>query len=134
MGTRLIAGVRGDIHRESRARRGRPHCLHDLRHVAEVRNLQRDPRITVLVETGHDYGELRGLMIEGRAQLVIGRPEEAARIGAIVGARYRGGGEARTAAPPRMPAKRCVVRIIPERGRMQAVHRMVLGSRERPLT
>jgi PPOX class probable F420-dependent enzyme len=35
----------------------------------KVRNLERDPRATVLVETGHEYGELRGVMIEAEAHL-----------------------------------------------------------------
>jgi PPOX class probable F420-dependent enzyme len=35
----------------------------------KVRNLERDPRATVLVETGHEYGELRGVMIEAEAVL-----------------------------------------------------------------
>jgi PPOX class probable F420-dependent enzyme len=33
----------------------------------KVRNLERDPRATVLVETGHAYEELRGAMIESEA-------------------------------------------------------------------
>ena len=32
-------------------------------------NLQRDPRLTVLVEAGEDYSELRGVMIQGTAAL-----------------------------------------------------------------
>lgn len=35
----------------------------------KVRNLERDPRATVLIETGHEYGELRGAMIEAEAVL-----------------------------------------------------------------
>jgi PPOX class probable F420-dependent enzyme len=35
----------------------------------KVRNLERDPRATVLVESGHDYGELRGAMIEAEAEV-----------------------------------------------------------------
>jgi hypothetical protein len=48
----------------------------------KVRNLERDRRATVLVETGHGYGELRGAMIEAEADLhrdfatVIGFAEE----------------------------------------------------------
>jgi len=48
----------------------------------KVRNLERDPRATVLVETGHEYGELRGAMIEAEARIhrdagtVIGFAEE----------------------------------------------------------
>jgi PPOX class probable F420-dependent enzyme len=35
----------------------------------KVRNLERDPRATVLIETGHEYAELRGLMIEAEAEI-----------------------------------------------------------------
>jgi PPOX class probable F420-dependent enzyme len=35
----------------------------------KVRNLERDPRATLLVETGHEYGELRGAMIEAEAEI-----------------------------------------------------------------
>jgi PPOX class probable F420-dependent enzyme len=48
----------------------------------KVRNLERDPRATLLIETGHEYGELRGAMIEAEAELhrdlstVLGFAEE----------------------------------------------------------
>jgi PPOX class probable F420-dependent enzyme len=48
----------------------------------KVRNLERDPRATVLVETGREYGELRGAMIEAEGEIhrdfgtVIGFAEE----------------------------------------------------------
>ena len=48
----------------------------------KVRNLERDARATVLVETGHEYGELRGTMIEAEAEIhrdlatVLGFAEE----------------------------------------------------------
>jgi PPOX class probable F420-dependent enzyme len=48
----------------------------------KVRNLERDPRATVLIETGHEYGELRGAMIEAEAvlhrdlEIVLGFAEE----------------------------------------------------------
>jgi PPOX class probable F420-dependent enzyme len=48
----------------------------------KVRNLERDPRATVLVESGHEYGELRGAMNEAEAELhrdpetVVGFAEE----------------------------------------------------------
>ena len=35
----------------------------------KVRNLERDPRATLLVETGHEYSELRGVQIEAEAHL-----------------------------------------------------------------
>ncbi len=48
----------------------------------KVRNLERDPRATVLIETGDEYGELRGVMFEAEAELhrdpetVLGFAEE----------------------------------------------------------
>jgi PPOX class probable F420-dependent enzyme len=36
----------------------------------KVRNLERDPRATVLIETGTEYQELRGVQIESEAELV----------------------------------------------------------------
>jgi PPOX class probable F420-dependent enzyme len=35
----------------------------------KVRNLERDPRATLLIETGHEYTELRGVMIEAEAEI-----------------------------------------------------------------
>jgi PPOX class probable F420-dependent enzyme len=35
----------------------------------KVRNLERDDRATLLVETGREYAELRGAMIEARAEI-----------------------------------------------------------------
>jgi PPOX class probable F420-dependent enzyme len=35
----------------------------------KVRNLERDARATLLVETGHEYSELRGMQIEADAQV-----------------------------------------------------------------
>lgn len=35
----------------------------------KVKNLERDPRATVLIETGREYSELRGAMIEAEAEL-----------------------------------------------------------------
>jgi len=36
----------------------------------KITNLRRDPRITLLIETGEKYAELQGLMIKGRAILI----------------------------------------------------------------
>jgi PPOX class probable F420-dependent enzyme len=35
----------------------------------KVRNLERDPRATLVIETGHEYGELRGIEIEAEAEI-----------------------------------------------------------------
>jgi PPOX class probable F420-dependent enzyme len=36
----------------------------------KVKNLERDPRATLLVETGHEYAELRGVEIEAEAEVL----------------------------------------------------------------
>jgi PPOX class probable F420-dependent enzyme len=35
----------------------------------KVRNLERDPRATLLIETGHTYTELRGIQVEAEAEI-----------------------------------------------------------------
>ncbi len=55
----------------------------------KVRNLERDPRCTLQVEAGREYGELRGVMLECDA--VIHRElEDVAALGAEIAARYGG--------------------------------------------
>ena len=36
----------------------------------KVKNLERDPRATLLIETGFEYTELRGIQIEAEAELI----------------------------------------------------------------
>ena len=36
----------------------------------KVKNLERDPRATLLIETGFEYGELRGGQIEAEAEII----------------------------------------------------------------
>jgi PPOX class probable F420-dependent enzyme len=36
----------------------------------KVKNLERDPRATLLIEAGHEYQELRGIQIEAEAELI----------------------------------------------------------------
>jgi hypothetical protein len=60
-------------------------------------DVQRDPRVTVLVDTGDGFGELRGVEIRGRAASVGEIPrvgdanEELARPEQLFGAKYAGG-------------------------------------------
>lgn len=49
----------------------------------KIRNLQRDPRIAVLVEDGTTYAELRGVSINGRAEL-YSEPEQVHRYALAV--------------------------------------------------
>ena len=85
----------------------------------KVRNLERDPRITVLVDAGDVYTELRGVAIDGRAE-IIRDDAVTARTGALVGAHHAGRPrppqEAGDGSPPR-PTKRVTIRVHPERVR-----------------
>ena len=45
----------------------------------KVINLKRDPRITCMLESGEEYQELRGLVIEGEAEVIQGNPRSGAR-------------------------------------------------------
>jgi len=84
----------------------------------KVRNLERDRRATLLVETGTEYTELRGVQIEAEAELVRD-PERVAEFGAELTVRYAEGiesveGEA-AAALRAQAAKRVAIRFEPIR-------------------
>ena len=53
----------------------------------KIVNLRRDPRLTVLIETGEDYSQLRGVMIKAVAQLVDD-PEYVLSIYGALAAKY----------------------------------------------
>src|ERR687887_2863524 len=56
----------------------------------KVRNLERDPKATLLVETGHEYTELKGVQIEAEAE--IHRDLETTfEVGKELTSRYGGG-------------------------------------------
>ncbi len=55
----------------------------------KIRNLERDPRLSVLVEDGVDYFELRGVSIIGKAELVR-EPDRIREIGSAVATRMVG--------------------------------------------
>jgi len=56
----------------------------------KVKNLERDPRCTLLVEAGVEYGDLRGIQIEAEAEL-IRDPEQVYEFGAELTIRYAHG-------------------------------------------
>ena len=80
----------------------------------KVLNLRRDPKITAMLESGKAYSELRGLVIEGNAELV----EDTAFTGKVmglIGAKYNGI-PAPTDTPEaalKVASKRVVIRIDP---------------------
>ncbi len=56
----------------------------------KVRNLERDPRATLLVESGEEYQELRGVMIKANAELHRDL-EDVAPLAEEIFAKYQGG-------------------------------------------
>ena len=56
----------------------------------EVETLERDPRATVLVETGREYTELRGVMIEAETE-IHRDPDTVATFGEELTIRYSDG-------------------------------------------
>ncbi len=54
----------------------------------KVRNLERDPRATLLVEAGDAYAELRGVQIEAGVEIVR-EPERVVRFAHALADRYR---------------------------------------------
>ncbi len=80
----------------------------------KVRNLERDPRTTLLVETGTEYTELRGIQIEAEADL-IRDTERVAEFGKQLAVRYTEGIESvegdAAAALEAQAAKRVAIRF-----------------------
>jgi PPOX class probable F420-dependent enzyme len=64
-------------------------ALESKKKAQKVVNLRRDPRITVLVEDGDYYDELRGVSIEGTAEIVED-PDRMWSAGVSVFERYNG--------------------------------------------
>jgi hypothetical protein len=55
----------------------------------KILNLERDPRITCLVETGEEYGDLKGVELVGRGEVITDR-EQVLAAGFKVVERYFG--------------------------------------------
>jgi PPOX class probable F420-dependent enzyme len=80
----------------------------------KVRNLQRDPRVSVVAEAVSGSGEIRGVTLQGRAEFLPDGPERRALVDRFH-EKYHGleklwGGKA-------MPANRVMFRIVPSRVR-----------------
>lgn len=81
----------------------------------KVKNLERDPRLSCLVEDGEQYFELRGVSIQGTARIVTDKAE-VRDIGTAVAHRVAGGvdlGEAGRAEIERQVAKRVAIVVTP---------------------
>lgn len=85
----------------------------------KVKNIERDSRVTLLVESGSAYDELQGVMIEGEAEIV--RDELDATVDTMVEAM----GKTENPLPPasdlplevkqQMAGKRVLIRVRPKR-------------------
>jgi PPOX class probable F420-dependent enzyme len=83
----------------------------------KVRNLERDPRATLLIETGHEYGELRGIEIEAEAEIHRGL-DTVFELAKELTSRYAGGAavDEKAAEALRSQArKRVAIRFEPRR-------------------
>jgi hypothetical protein len=83
----------------------------------KIRNLERDPRATLQVETGETYDQLRGVMYETTVELTRDTDEVAA-LGAEILARYAGADAAGAEATEAIRAqarKRVGMRFVVER-------------------
>jgi PPOX class probable F420-dependent enzyme len=86
----------------------------------KIKNIERDPRVSLLVESGSVYSELRGVVIYGKAELVRDK-ESVLDILARVSTKSAGGGgnapnpEALRSALMATVPKRTGIRIRPER-------------------
>lgn len=81
----------------------------------KIMNLRRDPKISAMLESGKGYSELRGMVIEGVAEIVEDTAETA-RVMGLIGSKYNG-----IPVPTNTPeaalkaaSKRVVVRVNPE--------------------
>ena len=92
----------------------------------KVKNLERDPRATLQVETGLDYAELRGVML--RCEVEIHRDVEVVTDFAmeLVG-RYMGGGEGARDSFAKQAPKRVALEFV-ERDRVTWDHRKLGGT------
>ncbi|MCW1403854.1 TIGR03618 family F420-dependent PPOX class oxidoreductase [Novosphingobium sp. MW5] len=94
----------------------------------KVVNLLRDPRIAVLAEDGRTYDELRGVSINGRAEVVEDNPERTALMRVLVDHHFPGqSADALDAMAARMAEKRVVIRVVAEKT-MSWDHRKLGGK------
>jgi len=85
----------------------------------KILNLRRDPRVSLLVESGLEYQELKGVVIYGRAELSEDLDEVIAALLAAAGQEAPADDEAAQTAMrdvmEKTASKRTVIRVEPER-------------------
>lgn len=96
-------------------------------------NLRRDPTVTVMIEDGLTYNTLRGVSIDGRAEIVDSDPDQLLRVGISVWERYTGPySDEMKPFVDQMMNNRIAVRVVPER--MRSWDHRKLGMPEMPLS
>ena len=91
-------------------------------------NLRRDPTITVMVEDGDTYDTLRGVSIDGTAE-IVDDPETILRVGISVWERYTGPyTEEMRPFVDQMMNNRIAVRVVPSRLRSWDHRKLGLGE------
>ena len=84
----------------------------------KVRNIERDPKLTLLVQAGTDYSDLRGVMIECRAHLTIDIERTVATMieaNAMTGSPLPDLAKIPQDVKAKMAAKRVLVTAVPQR-------------------
>ncbi len=82
----------------------------------KVVNMRRDPRVAVLCEAGTSYDQLRGVSVQGRAEIIASGERLLALMKVLVERNHPGLGEERTAQiAAQMARKRVVVAVHPEK-------------------
>jgi PPOX class probable F420-dependent enzyme len=96
-------------------------------------NLRRDPTITVMIEDGKTYDTLRGVSIDGQAEIVDSDPELLLRVGISVWERYTGPySEDMKPFVDQMMNNRIAVRVVPTR--LRSWDHRKLGMPEMPVS
>lgn len=82
----------------------------------KVVNIQRDPRVALLAETGTEYAELRGVSVQGRAEVIEDNPRRTTLMRRLVDHHFPGMDDAALdATAGKMAQKRIVVRVVPDK-------------------
>lgn len=82
----------------------------------KVVNLQRDPRIAVLAEDGRTYDQLRGVSINGTAEVIEDNPERTALMRVLIDHHFPGqDAQSLDKMAARMAEKRVVIRVKPDK-------------------
>ncbi|MFC7674116.1 pyridoxamine 5'-phosphate oxidase family protein [Mycolicibacterium sp. GCM10028919] len=95
-------------------------------------NLRRDPTVTVMIEDGLTYDTLRGVSIDGTAEIVDADPDLLHRVGVSVWERYTGPyTDEMKPFVDQMMNNRIAVRVVPSR--MRSWDHRKLGMPEMPV-